>query len=169
MIAPLDLLAFGAHPDDIEIGLAGCVARHAAAGHRVGLCDLTAGELGSNGTPAQRRDEAEAAARVLGGAHSSVACSAEHCCGLTHVTTGRLGAARRTLRKTAEFLDGVRGEGGAEVPIVRPARAPFRAWLASGVRRPFTQSRAKTWLSAGSTSAAALVSCTMRLSLSSWR
>ena len=65
-----------------------------------------------------RPQVAGAAARVLGGTHSSVACSAEHCCGLTHVTTGRLGAARRTLRKTAEFLDGVRGEGGAEVPIV---------------------------------------------------
>jgi len=66
MTPSLDLLAFGAHPDDIEIGLAGCVARHAAAGHRVGLCDLTAGELGSNGTPDQRRAEAAAAAHVLG-------------------------------------------------------------------------------------------------------
>lgn len=63
---PLDLLAFGAHPDDIEIGLGGCVARHAAEGRAVGLCDLTAGELGSNGTPAQRRDEADEAAVLLG-------------------------------------------------------------------------------------------------------
>ncbi len=63
---PLDVLAFGAHPDDIEIGLGGCVARHAAAGHRVGLCDLTAGELGSNGTPEERLAEAQAAAQVLG-------------------------------------------------------------------------------------------------------
>ena len=63
---PLDLLAFGAHPDDIEIGLGGCVARHAADGRQVGLCDLTAGELGSNGTPAERRAEADAAAAVLG-------------------------------------------------------------------------------------------------------
>jgi bacillithiol biosynthesis deacetylase BshB1 len=63
---PLDLLAFGPHPDDIEIGLAGTVARHTAAGLSVGLCDLTAGELGSNGTPAERRREADAAARVLG-------------------------------------------------------------------------------------------------------
>src|SRR5690606_35274561 len=54
------------HPDDIEIGLGGCVARHVSAGHRVGLCDLTAGELGSNGTPDERRAEADAAARVLG-------------------------------------------------------------------------------------------------------
>ena len=62
----VDLLAFGAHPDDIEIGLGGCLARHAAEGHRVGLCDLTAGELGSNGTPDERRAEAAAAALLLG-------------------------------------------------------------------------------------------------------
>lgn len=64
----LDLLAFGAHPDDIEIGLAGTVAKHAAEGRQVGLCDLTLGELGSNGTPDQRRAEADEAAQVLGAA-----------------------------------------------------------------------------------------------------
>jgi bacillithiol biosynthesis deacetylase BshB1 len=68
MISPVDLLVFGPHPDDIEIGLGGTVARHAAAGHRVGLCDLTKGELSSNGTPDERRVEAENAARVLGAA-----------------------------------------------------------------------------------------------------
>jgi N-acetylglucosamine malate deacetylase 1 len=62
----IDLLAFGPHPDDIEIGLGGTVARHTAAGLAVGLCDLTAGELGSNGTPDQRQREALEAARVLG-------------------------------------------------------------------------------------------------------
>jgi bacillithiol biosynthesis deacetylase BshB1 len=61
----LDLLVFGAHPDDIEIGLGGTIARHTAAGLSVGLCDLTAGELGSNGTPAERRREADEAAGVL--------------------------------------------------------------------------------------------------------
>src|SRR5262245_59028063 len=63
---PIDLLVFGPHPDDIEIGLGGTVARHTAAGKTVGFCDLTAGELGSNGTPEERRREAEQAARVLG-------------------------------------------------------------------------------------------------------
>jgi bacillithiol biosynthesis deacetylase BshB1 len=64
----IDLLVFGPHPDDIEIGLGGTVARHIAAGHRVGLCDLTRGELSSNGTIEERQLEAEAAARVLGAA-----------------------------------------------------------------------------------------------------
>ena len=65
---PVDLLAFGPHPDDIEIGLAGTVAVHAARGDRVGLCDLTRGELGSNGTPDEREREAEDARQVLGAA-----------------------------------------------------------------------------------------------------
>jgi bacillithiol biosynthesis deacetylase BshB1 len=65
---PVDLLVFGPHPDDIEIGAGGTVARHAANGYSVGLCDLTRGEMGSNGTPDERRQEALAAARVLGAA-----------------------------------------------------------------------------------------------------
>jgi bacillithiol biosynthesis deacetylase BshB1 len=62
----VDLLAFGPHPDDIEIGIGGIVARHVAMGLTVGLCDLTAGEMGSNGTVEERRAEADAAARTLG-------------------------------------------------------------------------------------------------------
>src|SRR5436190_18203323 len=65
---PVDLLVFGPHPDDIEIGIGGIVARHAAEGRRVGLCDLTAGEMGSNGTVEERLAEAEAARAVLGAA-----------------------------------------------------------------------------------------------------
>ena len=63
---PVDLLVFGPHPDDIEIGLGGTIAKLAAMGHRVGLCDLTAGEMGSNGTVPERLAEAEAARAVLG-------------------------------------------------------------------------------------------------------
>ena len=62
----VDLLVFGPHPDDIEIGMGGTVARHAAQGDAVGLCDLTAGEMGSNGTVDERMAEAEAARAVLG-------------------------------------------------------------------------------------------------------
>ena len=63
---PVDLLVLGPHPDDLEIGLGGTIARHVADGYAVGLCDLTAGELGSNGTPDGRRAEAAHAAEVLG-------------------------------------------------------------------------------------------------------
>src|SRR6185503_17235888 len=65
-IEPVDLLVFGPHPDDLEIGLGATVAKHTALGHRVGLCDLTAGEMGSNGTVEERLTEAEAARVVLG-------------------------------------------------------------------------------------------------------
>jgi N-acetylglucosamine malate deacetylase 1 len=64
--SPVDLLVFGPHPDDLEIGLGGTIARHVSLGHRVGLCDLTAGEMGSNGTVEERLAEAEAARAVLG-------------------------------------------------------------------------------------------------------
>jgi bacillithiol biosynthesis deacetylase BshB1 len=64
----IDLLVFGPHPDDLEIGLGGTIARHTAAGFRVGLCDLTAGEMGTNGTPEERIAEAEAARAALGAA-----------------------------------------------------------------------------------------------------
>jgi bacillithiol biosynthesis deacetylase BshB1 len=65
-MSPVDLLAFGPHPDDIEIGIGGTIARHVSLGFGVGLCDLTAGEMGSNGTPDERLVEAEAARVVLG-------------------------------------------------------------------------------------------------------
>jgi len=68
MVMPVDLLAFGPHPDDLEIGLGGTLAKHAALGHRVGLCDLTRGEMASNGTPEERVKEGADAARVLGAA-----------------------------------------------------------------------------------------------------
>jgi N-acetylglucosamine malate deacetylase 1 len=66
MPGAVDLLVFGPHPDDLEIGLGGSIAKHVALGHRVGLCDLTRGELGTNGTPEERVTESEAARAVLG-------------------------------------------------------------------------------------------------------
>lgn len=68
MVTAVDLLGFGPHPDDLEIGLGGTLAKHAALGHSVGLCDLTRGEMASNGTPEERVKEAADAARVLGAA-----------------------------------------------------------------------------------------------------
>lgn len=62
----LDLLVFGAHADDAEIGMGGTIAKHAQAGYRVGVCDLTEAEMSSNGTVELRRQEAAAASAVLG-------------------------------------------------------------------------------------------------------
>ena len=65
-VTPVDLLAIGPHPDDIEIGIGGTIAKHVALGQRVGLCDVTAGEMGSNGTVEDRLREAEEARAVFG-------------------------------------------------------------------------------------------------------
>ena len=61
----VDILCITAHPDDVEISMAGTVLLHRALGRSVGLVDLTAGELGTRGTPEIRREEAEAARLVL--------------------------------------------------------------------------------------------------------
>lgn len=62
----LDALFFGAHPDDVELSCGGLAALLAAHGHRVGIADLTRGEAGTRGDPAERAAEAAAAAAALG-------------------------------------------------------------------------------------------------------
>lgn len=64
----LDVLAVGAHPDDVELGCGGTLALLARAGRRVGLLHLTRGEAGTRGTVEERRVEAEAAGAALGAA-----------------------------------------------------------------------------------------------------
>lgn len=62
----LDILAFAAHPDDIEISAAGTLMKHIATGSKVGIVDLTQGELGSRGTIETRYSEAEEASKIMG-------------------------------------------------------------------------------------------------------
>ncbi len=66
--ARVDVLAIGAHPDDVELGCGATLAGLARAGRRVGILHLTAGEAGTRGTPEERRREAAAAAEILGAA-----------------------------------------------------------------------------------------------------
>ncbi len=61
----LDILAIGAHPDDIELSCAGVLLKEQAAGKRTGVLDLTRGELGSRGSAEIRDQEAAAAAKIL--------------------------------------------------------------------------------------------------------
>jgi bacillithiol biosynthesis deacetylase BshB1 len=61
----LDALAVGAHPDDVELGCGGTLVKLAAMGYRVGILDMTRGEMGTRGTPEQRAQEAAAAAKIL--------------------------------------------------------------------------------------------------------
>ncbi len=62
----LDILAFGAHPDDVELGCGGTIAKEIALGKKVGIIDLTRGELGTRGSAEIRDQEALAAAAILG-------------------------------------------------------------------------------------------------------
>ena len=62
----LDILAFGAHPDDVELGCSGTIAKEVASGKKVGIIDLTRGELGTRGSVAIRDKEAQLAAEILG-------------------------------------------------------------------------------------------------------
>jgi len=61
----LDLLAIAAHPDDVELTCGGTMHKMAEAGYKTGILDLTAGEMGTRGTPETRAKEAAAAARIL--------------------------------------------------------------------------------------------------------
>ena len=62
----LDILAIGAHPDDVELGCGGTLAKEIAKGKTVGIIDLTRGELGTRGTAETRDEESNKAARILG-------------------------------------------------------------------------------------------------------
>jgi len=62
----LDILAFGAHPDDVELACCGTLMKHIEAGYKVGIVDLTQGELGSRGSAELRLAEAENSRKLMG-------------------------------------------------------------------------------------------------------
>lgn len=64
-IQPVDILAFGAHPDDVELSAAGTLIAHKSLGYSIGIVDLTQGELGTRGSAEIRQTEAQAAAKIL--------------------------------------------------------------------------------------------------------
>ncbi|MHC4953221.1 MAG: bacillithiol biosynthesis deacetylase BshB1 [Planctomycetota bacterium] len=91
-----DVLAFGAHPDDVELGCAGLLLSLKARGYRFAIVDLTAGEMGSRGTREERAREAKASAELLG-------ASGRECLGLADtrvsVSDGAVRLAVEALRK----------------------------------------------------------------------
>lgn len=62
----LDILVIAAHPDDAELACSGTIAAHVAQGYKVGIVDLTQGEMGTRGTPKLRLIESAEAAQILG-------------------------------------------------------------------------------------------------------
>lgn len=65
-MSELDVLAFGAHPDDVELCAGGTICSLTKRGYRVGVVDLTRGQLGSRGTPDRRDEEAARASEIMG-------------------------------------------------------------------------------------------------------
>jgi LmbE family N-acetylglucosaminyl deacetylase len=65
-VAPLDVLAIAAHPDDVELSVGGTLVKLSEMGYRTGILDLTRGEAGTRGTPEIRATEARRAAQILG-------------------------------------------------------------------------------------------------------
>jgi bacillithiol biosynthesis deacetylase BshB1 len=65
----IDILAFGAHPDDVECAASGVLVKHIGMGKTVAIIDLTAGEMGSYGAPQSRKAEAAIASKILGIQH----------------------------------------------------------------------------------------------------
>ena len=61
----LNILAIGAHPDDVELGAGGTLAKHIASGDKVGILDLTQGEMGTRGSAEIRKNESEKAKHIL--------------------------------------------------------------------------------------------------------
>jgi len=62
----IDILAIGVHPDDVELSCSGTIAKHIGLGKKVGILDLTLGELGTRGSAETRTKEALASAKILG-------------------------------------------------------------------------------------------------------
>src|SRR5688572_4296906 len=62
----VDILAVGVHPDDVELGCSGTIAKHISQGKKVAVLDLTLGELGTRGSAELRVQEAEKSSKILG-------------------------------------------------------------------------------------------------------
>ncbi|MGA2622661.1 MAG: bacillithiol biosynthesis deacetylase BshB1 [Bacteroidota bacterium] len=89
----LDILAIGAHPDDVELSCSGTLATSVKLGYKVGILDLTEGELGTRGSKAIRLKEANAAAKILG-------CVREN----LHLPDGGIETSRKNILKLVTVL-----------------------------------------------------------------
>ena len=132
MVSACDVLAVGAHPDDVDLGCGATAARLAARGLRVGILDLTAGELGTRGDAELRRREAEAAGSALAAAWRSClglpdgGLRAEAEAQLTAIVGALRGAAARAV--LLQHPDDPHPDHGAAAALV--VRAAFLSGLA---------------------------------------
>lgn len=99
-----DILAIAAHPDDVEQTCGGTLLRMAERGYRTAILDLTAGEMGSRGTPQQRAEEAAAAAKILRVLHRRNAGLPDACLENTLAARLRVAEVIRSLRPRLVIL-----------------------------------------------------------------
>lgn len=129
----LDVVAFAAHPDDAEAACGGLLAKLAARGRRVAICDLTRGEMASNGTPEIRAREAAEAARQLGLAERLQLGLPDG--GLDERVPEQVEAVVRVLREYAPQLVIAPDAGGRHPDHRETARLVRRAHFLCAMRR----------------------------------
>lgn len=128
--ASMDVVAFGAHPDDVELSAGGTLAKLAAQGKRCAIVDLTRGELGTRGSAELRDQEAAASARILGLAHRENLGLADGFFEITEDSLRAVVSAIRRLRPAivlANALEDRHPDHGRGAELV--ARAAFLAGL----------------------------------------
>lgn len=127
----VDVLAIGAHPDDVELGCGGLLCSLHARGHRFAIVDLTAGEKGSRGTREERAAESSAAAELLG-------ATARECLGLPDTKVAETDEAVRrmveTIRKWRPKLVVAQDEGDQHPDHAAGARIVQRATFLAALK-----------------------------------
>ena len=129
-VAPVDVLAFGAHPDDVELSAGGTLAKLAAQGKRCAIVDLTRGELGTRGSAEIRNREATASAAILGLVHRENLGLADGFFDVNEASLRLAISAIRRLRPTvvlANAIDDRHPDHGRGAELV--ARAAFLSGL----------------------------------------
>ena len=128
----LDALVLAAHPDDAEISLGGTILRLVDAGRKVGVVDLTRGEMGTRGSPEDRKRETEAATKLLG---LALRRNLELSDGRVRVDIETREALARVLREYQPDLVFAQHFEDLHPDHVACGRLAREAWYLSGLRR----------------------------------
>jgi bacillithiol biosynthesis deacetylase BshB1 len=131
--SPLQILAIGAHPDDVEISCGGTLALAARQGYSVGILDLTRGELSTNGTVEERAAEAAEAAALLGVPERRSAGLPDG--GIDPLDPAQVRSVVRILRALRPSILLTHAPMDRHPDHVEAARIVDRAWYLAGLRR----------------------------------
>ena len=135
----LDLLAFGPHPDDIELTCAGTLAKAVKAGYKVGIVDLTRGEMGTRGNTEIRLKEATAAAKALGCIRENLGIPD----GNIELTSANRSKVIQMIRKYRPTIIFIPHFGERHPDHVHAHHLCREAWFYSGLRKIMTKLNGK--------------------------